>query len=60
MIELIYFMLCTPAFLFGVYILFAHDKVSYSKGKIKYNYPYSVYITLAVWWIVTTAYFASP
>jgi len=59
MIELIYIMLMTPAFLLGIYILFTHKKMD-GTGKLKYNYPYFMYLTLAIWWIVCTLTFISP
>jgi len=59
MIELIYIMLMTPAFLLGFYILFTHKKID-SGSKLKYNYPYFMYLTLAIWWIVCTITFISP
>jgi len=59
MIELIYVMLMTPAFLLGAYILFTHEKID-SYSKLEYNYPYFMYLTLAIWWIVCTMTFLSP
>ena len=49
----------TPAFLLGAYILFTHEKVD-SYSKLEYNYPYFMYLTLAIWWVVCTLTFISP